>query len=79
MFLAPFRGLLWISAELAKIAESELDQEREDIKTKLRELYLRLEANIIDERAFDAAEKALLDRLDALTEDTHEDAEGGLE
>jgi hypothetical protein len=69
MLLVPFRGLLWVCGELAAIAEDELEKEREEIKAKLHELYVRLDTGEIDESTFDAAEMELLDRLEALRAD----------
>jgi hypothetical protein len=75
MLFVPFRGLLWICNELAAIAEGELEKDREEIKASLHELYVRLDGGEIDEHAFEAAEAELLDRLDALNEDVHDDPE----
>jgi hypothetical protein len=73
ILLAPARGLLWIFKEIHHAVEEEQANEAEAITAKLSELYMMLETGQMTEAEFDVAEKALLDRLDAIKER----AEGG--
>jgi hypothetical protein len=62
----PVTGILWIFREIDKIAHEELDGEAQSITEQLRLLYMQLETGGITEQEFDAEEKLLLDRLDAI-------------
>ena len=64
LLLSPMRGLLRIFREIHKAAEQEFENEGEAIRAELRELYMKLETQQITEAEFDAAETALLDRLE---------------
>ena len=66
ILMAPAHGLLWIFKEIHHAVEEEQANEAEGITTKLSELYMMLETGQMTEAEFDAAEKALLDRLDAI-------------
>ncbi len=68
ILLAPARGLFWIFKEIHHAVEEEQANEAEAITTKLSELYMMLETGQMTEAEFDAAEKGLLDRLDAIKE-----------
>ncbi|MHB8090201.1 MAG: gas vesicle protein GvpG [Syntrophales bacterium] len=68
IILAPVRGLFWVFKEIRDAAEEEQANEAEDITAKLSELYMMLETGQMTEAEFDAEEKALLDRLDAIKE-----------
>jgi len=68
ILLSPVRGLFWIFKEIRDAAEEEQANEAETITTRLSELYMMLETDQITEAEFDASEKALLDRLDAIKE-----------
>jgi hypothetical protein len=68
ILMAPARGLLWIFKEIHHAVEEEQANEAEAITTKLSELYMMLETGQMTEAEFDAAERALLDRLDAIKE-----------
>jgi hypothetical protein len=68
ILLAPVHGLLWVFKEIHHAVEEEQANEAEAITTKLSELYMMLETGQMTEAEFDAAEKALLDRLDAIKE-----------
>jgi len=63
---SPVHGIFWIFREINKIAQKELDGESESISEQLRNLYMQLETDRITEPEFDAEEKILLDRLDAI-------------
>jgi hypothetical protein len=62
----PMRGLLHILREVHKAVEQECESEGDAIRTELRELYMKLEAQQITEQEFDDAEVVLLDRLDRI-------------
>ena len=62
----PVTGILWIFREIDKIAHEELDGEAQSVTEQLRLLYMQLETGRITEPQFDAEEKLLLDRLDAI-------------
>lgn len=68
ILMAPARGLLWIFKEIGHAVEEDRANETEAITTKLSELYMMLETGQMTEADFDAAEKMLLDRLDAIKE-----------
>ena len=68
ILMAPAHGLLWIFKEIHHAAEEEQANEAEAITAKLSELYMMLETGQMTEAEFDAAEKTLLDRLDAIKE-----------
>ena len=76
ILMAPARGLFWIFKEIHHAAEEEQANEAEAITTKLSELYMMLETGQMTEAEFDAAEKALLDRLDAIKEREGSEEEG---
>jgi len=63
---SPAYGIFWIFREINKIAQKELDGEGQSISEQLRNLYMQLETDRISEPEFDAQEKVLLDRLDAI-------------
>jgi hypothetical protein len=52
--------------EIGKLADEELAGESQSITEQLRLLYMQLETGRITEAEFDAEEKLLLDRLDAI-------------
>ena len=62
----PATSILWIFREIDKIAHEELDGQGQLINEQLRLLYMQLETGRITEQQFDAEEKILLDRLDAI-------------
>jgi hypothetical protein len=62
----PVHSILWIFREIDKIAHEELAGESQTITEQLRLLYMELETGRITEQQFDAEEKLLLDRLDAI-------------
>jgi hypothetical protein len=68
ILLFPFRSMLWLFRELHNAAEEELASEAEAITAELSELYMMLETGRITEAEFEAREKELLDRLDAIQE-----------
>jgi len=66
--LAPMKGILWIFKGINDAVEEERANEAGDITAKLSELYILLETGQMTEAQFDAEEKVLLDRLDAIKE-----------
>lgn len=68
ILLFPSRGLLFVLREINSAVQQEVAGETEAIRTELRELYMTLETGRITEEQFDAREKELLDRLDAIEE-----------
>jgi hypothetical protein len=68
ILLSPLHGVLWVARELDKVAQEELANESGTIRADLSGLYLLLEKGQITEEEFDAREKVLLDRLDAISE-----------
>lgn len=62
----PARGLLAIFREIENAARQEFDSEADAIRSSLSELYMMLETGTITSAEFDAREKELLDRLDAV-------------
>ena len=66
ILLVPMRGLFWIFKEIRNAAKEEQANEAQAITTKLIELYMMLETGQLTETEFDAEEKVLLDRLDAI-------------
>jgi hypothetical protein len=86
ILFSPFRGILWIFREIRDIAQKELDGEAKSVTEQLQTLYMQLETGRITEAEFEAGEKLLLDRLEAIesrrsdegeTEEFDEDEESG--
>ena len=66
LLLAPIHGLLWIFGKIHDAAQEEIAGEADAITEELRELYMMLETGRITEADFDARERTLLDRLEAI-------------
>jgi len=66
ILFSPVRGILWIFREIHKAAQNEMAGEEDSITEQLRLLYMQLETDRISTQQFDAEEKVLLDRLDAV-------------
>ena len=77
ILLFPVHSILWIFREIGKVAHEELAGEAQSITEQLRMLYMQLETGRISEQQFEAEEKLLLDRLDAIESrlNDEEDAE----
>jgi hypothetical protein len=71
----PVTSILWIFREIDKIAHEELDNEGQLVNEQLRLLYMQLETGRITEEQFDAQEKLLLDRLDAIDKRLEDEGE----
>jgi len=68
ILLFPARSILWIFREIHNAALEEQAGEADGITAQLSEFYMMLETGKMTEEEFDTAEKALLDRLDAIKE-----------
>ena len=68
ILLFPVSSILWVFKEIHQAVEEEHANEADAITTRLSELYMMLETGQMTEAEFDAAEKTLLDRLDAIRE-----------
>ena len=73
ILFSPLQGLLWVARKVDEALDQEQEKEEEELKTRLQELYQRLEAGQLAEEEFEAREAELLDRLDAIA---GEDEEG---
>jgi hypothetical protein len=58
--------LLWVVEKVHDAAQEEMAGEADAIAEELRQRYLQLERGEISEADFDAQERRLLDRLDAI-------------
>lgn len=86
LLLSPLKGFMWIVRELHKNAEETIAAESEDLTASLSTLYMMLETGQIGQEEFDAQEREILDRLDAIeaaggdaearADDTDEDEQG---
>lgn len=68
LLLGPARGLLWIFRKIQEAAQEELVHEAEAVTASLSDLHMLLETGKLSEAEFEARERVLLDRLDALRE-----------
>lgn len=66
LLLAPVYGLVWVFRKIHEAAQEEMAGEADAITAELSELYMRLETGQITEAEFEARERVLLDRLDAI-------------
>lgn len=66
LLLSPLKGFMWIVRELHKNAEETIAAESEDLTASLSTLYMMLETGQIGQEEFDAQEREILDRLDAI-------------
>jgi hypothetical protein len=73
----PVHSIMWIFREISKMAHEELAGEAQSITERLRLLYMQLETGRITEQQFDAEEKLLLDRLDAIDSRLKDEEEPG--
>jgi hypothetical protein len=77
ILLFPVHSIVWIFREISKVAHEELAGEAQSITERLRLLYMQLETGRITEQQFDAEEKLLLDRLDAIDSRLKDEEEPG--
>lgn len=68
VLLSPFHGLLWVFRKIHEAAQEEIAGQADAITAELSELYMMLETGRITEAEFEARERVLLDRLDAIRE-----------
>ena len=66
LLLAPIHGLLWVFGKIHDAAQEEIAGEAESITAELSQLYMMLETGKVTEAEFDARERTLLDRLEAV-------------
>ena len=71
---APIKGVTWIANKITEQAEKELYNE-DAVRGKLLELELALDLGEINEKDYEAAEKALLNQLRLIRERQAEEAE----
>ena len=64
ILLFPARGVGWLVEQVRHAAQQEQENESDNLRAELGELYMRLETRQISQEEFDAEEKELLDRLD---------------
>jgi Gas vesicle protein G len=64
--ILPASGLKWVFEEIRDLADRELN-DPQAIRRKMLELQQRLDAGLISEDVYDAAEAELLARLNAIT------------
>jgi len=69
ILLAPFHGLGFIVRQIQQAAQQELENESDNLRAELSELYMMLETHQITEEEFTAREATLLDRLTRLEEE----------
>ena len=70
LLLSPIYATIWAARQVDNAIQQERAAEPEKITADLSELYMMLETGQMTGAEFDAAEKALLDRLDAIKERT---------
>jgi Gas vesicle protein G len=66
--LAPVRATVWLAEQIAEQAEREADP-RAALRRELAELQLAWEFGELDQRAYEEAEDALLERLELLSDE----------
>lgn len=66
ILLFPGRSILWVFRKVHQAAQEEIAGEAESITSELRDLYMMLETGKLSSEQYEAKEKALLDRLEAL-------------
>jgi hypothetical protein len=66
LLLAPIHGLLWVFGKIHEAVQEEIAGEADSITAELSQLYMMLETGRITEAEFDAQERVLLDRLEAI-------------
>lgn len=70
--LCPLKGFFWLAREIHEAAIEESKNEAQTIRDELASLYRSLETRAISEAEFDARERVLLDRLEAIEPDQDE-------
>jgi hypothetical protein len=77
LMLSPAKFVLWIVRQVHDAAKEELSGERQRLTAELGQLHAMLEGGRLSEDEFDALERVVLDRLDALEEQTAGNVESG--
>ncbi|MDX2116351.1 MAG: gas vesicle protein GvpG [Planctomycetota bacterium] len=73
ILLSPVRGFMWIMRELHNAAHQELEGEADRLTHRLSTLYMLLETGQVTNEEFDAQERDILARLEALQHGEDED------
>jgi hypothetical protein len=74
--LAPAKFVLWVVRQVEEAARQELGGEKQRLTAELSQLHAMLESGRLSEDEFDARERIILDRLDALEEQLAGGGEG---
>jgi ribosomal protein L29 len=69
ILLFPARGVGWLVEQVRHAAQQELENESDNLRAELGDLYMMLETHQITEEEFTAREATLLDRLTRLEEE----------
>jgi hypothetical protein len=77
LVLAPAKFVLWVTRQVHDAAKEELNGERQRLTAELGHLHAMLESGRLGEDEFDARERILLDRLDALDQQLADAAGSG--
>ena len=77
LMLSPAKFVLWIFRQVHDAAKEELSGEKQRLTAELSQLHAMLESGRLSEDEFDALERVILDRLDALEEQAAPGEEAG--
>ncbi len=77
LVVGPAKFVLWIVRQVHEAAREELGGERQRLTAELSQLHAMLETGRLSEDEFDARERIVLDRLDAIEEQLGDRAESG--
>jgi hypothetical protein len=69
ILLFPAQGVAWLVDKVHRAAQEELENESDNLRAELSELYMMLETHQITEEEFTAREATLLDRLTRVEEE----------
>jgi len=73
ILMSPFHGFGFILRQIQHAAEQELENESDNLRAELSELYMMLETHQITETEFAEREATLLDRLTRVEENADAD------
>ncbi len=77
LVVGPAKFVLWIVRQVHEAAREELGGERQRLTAELSQLHAMLETGRLSEDEFDARERIVLDRLDAIEDQLGDRAESG--
>ena len=66
ILFSPVKGLMLVCRQVQEAAQREMEQQQKNVMGALTELHAQLESGRIDEEHFDAAESALLEKLESI-------------